>query len=158
MPILLGISQRECPMIDHRTAPYAALVLRLSLAFFFLAHLYRKFAVTGYDNWWSGMQKAGYADWVTAYTLGAEFAGAILLLIGVYTRYVSVLVLPVLIAITYHHAIRKGFWFSDGGAEFALAWTFMLCVQVLLGDGAYALRVPGMPWNRGSRALAAAPH
>ena len=145
-------------MIDHRTAPYAALVLQLSLAFFFLAHLYRKFAVTGYDNWWSGMQKAGYADWVSAYTLGAEFAGAILLLLGVYTRYVSVLVLPVLIAITYHHAIRKGFWFSDGGAEFALAWTFMLCVQVLLGDGAYALRVPGMPWNRGSRALAAAPH
>jgi len=145
-------------MIDHRTAPYAALVLRLSLAFFFLAHLYRKFAVTGYDNWWSGMQKAGYADWVSAYTLGAEFAGAILLLLGVYTRYVSVLVLPVLIAITYHHAIRKGFWFSDGGAEFALAWTFMLCVQVLLGDGAYALRVPGMPWNRGSRTLAAAPH
>jgi len=145
-------------MIDHRTAPYAALVLRLSLAFFFLAHLYRKFAVTGYDNWWSGMQKAGYADWVSAYTLGAEFAGAILLLIGVYTRYVSVLVLPVLIAITYHHAIRECFWFSDGGAEFALAWTFMLCVQVLLGDGAYALRIPGMPWNRGSRALAAAPH
>ena len=145
-------------MIDHRTAPYAALVLRLSLAFFFLAHLYRKFAVTGYDNWWSGMQKAGYADWVSAYTLGAEFAGAILLLLGVYTRYVSMLVLPVLIAITYHHAIRKGFWFSDGGAEFALAWTFMLCVQVLLGDGAYALRVPGMPWNRAPRALAAAPH
>jgi putative oxidoreductase len=158
MPILPGISQREGPMIDHRTAPYAALVLRLSLAFFFLAHLYRKFAVTGYDNWWSGMQKAGYADWVSAYTLGAEFAGAILLLLGVYTRYVSMLVLPVLIAITYHHAIRKGFWFSDGGAEFALAWTFMLCVQVLLGDGAYALRIPGMPWNRGSRALAAAPH
>ena len=104
------------------------------------------------------MQKAGYADWVSAYTLGAEFAGAILLLLGVYTRYVSMLVLPVLIAITYHHAIRKGFWFSDGGAEFALAWTFMLCVQVLLGDGAYALRIPGMPWNRGSRALAAAPH
>ena len=143
-------------MIDHRTAPYAALVLRLSLAFFFLAHLYRKFAVTGYDNWWSGMQKAGYADWVSAYTLGAEFAGAILLLLGVYTRYVSVLVLPVLIAITYHHAIRKGFWFSDGGAEFPLAWTFILCAQALLGDGKYALRVPAMPWNRTPRALAAA--
>jgi len=37
-------------MIDNRTAPYAALVLRLSLAFFFFAHLYRKFEVTGFDN------------------------------------------------------------------------------------------------------------
>jgi len=44
-------------MIDNRTAPYAALVLRLSLAFFFFAHLYRKFEVTGFDKWWAGMKK-----------------------------------------------------------------------------------------------------
>ena len=37
-------------MIDHRTAPYAALVLRLSLSFFFFAHLYRKFAFFGFDS------------------------------------------------------------------------------------------------------------
>ena len=28
-------------MIDNRTAPYAALVLRLALSFFFFAHLIR---------------------------------------------------------------------------------------------------------------------
>jgi putative oxidoreductase len=143
-------------MIDIRTAPYAALVLRLSLAFLFFAHLYRKFAVTGFDTWCSGMVKAGYPDWVISYTLAAEFAGAVLLLLGVYSRYVSMLVLPVLIAITYHQAIRKGFWFSDGGAEFPLAWTFMLCAQALLGNGAYALRLPAMPWNRGLRPVAVA--
>jgi hypothetical protein len=36
-------------MIDNRLAAYAAFVLRLSLAGFFLAHLYRKFAVNGFD-------------------------------------------------------------------------------------------------------------
>ena len=41
----------------------------------------------GFDTWWSGMEKAGYADWVIYYTLAAEFAGAILLLLGVYSRY-----------------------------------------------------------------------
>jgi hypothetical protein len=30
-------------MIDQRTAPYAALVLRLALSFLFFAHLYRKY-------------------------------------------------------------------------------------------------------------------
>ena len=34
-------------MIDQRTAPYAALVLRLVLSFLFFAHLYRKFGFTG---------------------------------------------------------------------------------------------------------------
>jgi putative oxidoreductase len=142
-------------MIDNRTAPYAALVLRLSLAFLFLAHLYRKFAITGFDNWWSGLVKQGYADWMLSYTVAAEFAGAILLLLGIYTRYVSILVLPVIIAITYHWAIRKGYWFSDAGAEFSLAWTFMLVTQVLLGDGAYALHVPALPWERGTQRAAA---
>jgi hypothetical protein len=46
-------NQEEEPMIDSRTAPYAALFLRLSLSFFFFAHLYRKFAIIGFDNWWS---------------------------------------------------------------------------------------------------------
>ena len=38
--------------IDQRTAPYAALLLRLALSFFFFAHLIRKFAVIGFDPWW----------------------------------------------------------------------------------------------------------
>ncbi len=61
----------------------------------------------------------------------------------------SLLALPVLIAVTHYWAIRKGFWFGDGGAEFPLAWTLMLVTQTLLGDGAYALRVPALPWERG---------
>ena len=52
-------------MINSLAAPYAALVLRLSLAFLFFAHLYRKFAITGFDKWWNGMETAGYPGWVT---------------------------------------------------------------------------------------------
>jgi putative oxidoreductase len=133
---------------DNRTAAYAALVLRLSLAAFFFAHVYRKFAIIGFDNWWNGLIKAGYADWMLQYTLVAETAGAILLLLGLYSRYVSLVALPVLIAVTYHWAIRKGFWFGDGGAEFPLAWTLMLVAQALLGDGAFALKKLTLPWNR----------
>ena len=136
-------------MLDHRTAPYAALVLRLSLAFFFIAHVYRKFAIIGFDNWWNRLAKDGYADWMLYYTLAAESAGAILLLLGIYSRYVSLFALPVLIAVTHYWATRKGFWFGDGGAEFPFAWTLMLVAQALLGDGAYALRVPALPWEPG---------
>ena len=89
-----------------------------------------------------------------AYTVAAETAGALLLLLGIYTRTVSLLALPVLIAVTYHWATRRGFWFGDGGAEFPLAWTLMLIGQALLGDGAFAVRVPSLPWER-SRAVAA---
>jgi putative oxidoreductase len=50
--------------------------------------------------------------------------------------------------------VRKGFWFADGGMEFPLAWVVMLVAQVLLGDGAYALRVPALPWERARPAVA----
>src|SRR6201987_4065994 len=141
-------------MIDHRTAPYAALVLRLALSFFFFAHLIRKFAVIGFDLWWAGLVKQGYPGAVLGYTVVIEFAGAVLLLLGVYSRYVSLLSLPVLIAVVNHWTVRKGFWFADGGMEFPLAWTFMLIAQVLLGDGAYALHVPALPWERARPAAA----
>ena len=75
-----------------------------------------------------------------------------LLLLGVYTRTVSLLALPVLIAVANHWMVRKGFWFADGGGmELPLAWVFMLIAQILLGDGAFALRVPALrflPWER----------
>ncbi len=135
-------------MIDHRTAPYAALVLRLGLSFFFFAHLIRKFAVIGFDPWWDGLIKQGYPGVVLGYTVAIEFAGALLLLLGVYTRYVSLLSLPVLLAVANHWMVRKGFWFADAGMEFPLAWVIMLIAQVLLGDGAYALRVSPVPWAR----------
>jgi putative oxidoreductase len=135
-------------MIDNRTAPYAALVLRLALSFFFFAHLIRKFAVIGFDPWWDGLVKQGYPPAVLGYTVAIEFAGAVLLLLGVYTRYVSLLSLPVLIAVANHWMVRKGFWFADGGMEFPLAWVFMLIAQALLGDGAYTVRVPSLPWER----------
>lgn len=48
-------------MIDARTAPFAALILRLTLSFLFSAHLYRKYVFTGYlvqrlgSGWLSGL-------------------------------------------------------------------------------------------------------
>ena len=135
-------------MIDGRLVPYAALILRLTLSFFFFAHLVRKFVSVGYDKWYSGFIRDGYADWMLLYTVGIEFAGAVLLLLGIYTRYVSLLALPVLVAVCVHWSSRRGFWFADGGIEFPLAWVMMLIVQAMLGDGAWAVRMPRLPWEK----------
>jgi putative oxidoreductase len=138
-------------MIEQRTAPYAALVLRLALSFFFFAHLYRKFGVTGYENWFNGWIKAGYPAWSLYYALVAEFAGATLLLVGTYSRYAAIFALPLMIAVSQHWFSHKGFWFADGGLEFPLCWSVMLVVQALLGDGAYSLKVPTPVWERAAQ-------
>jgi putative oxidoreductase len=139
-------------MTDNRVVPYTALFLRLSLSFLFFAHIYWKFAIKGWEPWWAGMAEAGYPEWISYYVLAVEFAGAALLLLGVYTRYVALFALPVMIAVAYHWAVRKGFWFVAGGAEFPLAWSMMLIMKVMLGDGAFALRMPALPWERSTGA------
>ena len=98
-----------------------------------------------------GWIDAGYPAWTLYYTQAAEFAGAVLLLLGVYSRYVALFALPVIVAVAQLWLSRKGFWFSNGGLEFPLCWTVMLVAVALLGDGAFALKVPAPPWERAAR-------
>ncbi|UFX42393.1 DoxX family protein [Bradyrhizobium sp. 41S5] len=135
-------------MIDQRTAPYAALLLRVTLAGLFIAHLYGKCVLKPINLWWNGLSKLGYPEWVLAYALSAEFGSALLLLLGIYTRWVSIYTIPMMLGATHFWMLRKGYWFTEAGWEMPLVWAIMLAVQALLGDGAFALKVPKLPWER----------
>jgi putative oxidoreductase len=127
-------------MIDPRTAPYAALVLRLTLGLLFIVHLYWKFVIYGFDPWLNRLHEAGYSTLIVIYVVCAEIAGAVLLIPGIFTRWVSLFALPLMIGASQFWLARTGFFFTAAGAEFPLLWGFALIVQALLGDGAYALR------------------
>ena len=126
------------------TAPYGALLLRVTLGLMFLAHLYWKFEILpgGVHKWWSGFQINGYPAFVPWYAISAEFTGALLLIPGVYTRWVCLYTLPLMIGASHFWLIRRGFYFTAGGAELPVVWSIMLSVQVMLGDGAYTVARP----------------
>ena len=128
-------------MIDNRTAPYAALLLRVTLGLLAIAHIYWKFFIlpNGIDGWWSNLNNNGYPNWVVIYVLTGEFAGALLLIPGIYTRYVALYALPLMIGALQYWLVRKGFFFTAAGGEMPLLWSIALITQALLGDGAYAL-------------------
>jgi putative oxidoreductase len=129
-------------MINLRTAPYGILLLRITIGALFILHLYLKFAILGVDKWWTGLEQAGYPGWVLTYTISGEFVGAVLITLGVYTRWACLYALPLMIGATQFVATRKGFYYAGGGFELPLVWSLLLIAQSLLGDGAYALR-PG---------------
>ena len=118
----------------------AALLLRLLLGSLFLAHLYWKLVLLpgGVAAWWAYLVKAGYPAFVPAYVLSAEFAGALLLIPGVLTRYVACYAMPMMVGAAHFWATRKGFYFTDAGAELPIVWLALLGIQVVAGDGAYA--------------------
>ena len=122
-------------------ARLAPLVLRLVLGSLFIAHLYWKFAVLpgGLTQWWSNFATNGYPSFVPWYVFSAELAGALLLIPGIYTRWVSLYAVPMMLGAAHFWATRNGFWFVGGGAELPLVWAVMLILQAMLGDGPFAL-------------------
>ena len=126
-------------------APYAALLLRVTLGLMFLAHLYWKFEILpgGIHSWWSGLLANGYARFVPWYSISAEFAGALLLIPGICTRWVSLYALPLTLGASHFWLVRKGFYFTAAGAELPLVWSIMLLLQVMLGDGPFSVGCVG---------------
>ena len=123
------------------SAGRAALLLRLLLGALFIAHLYWKLAILpgGLGAWWSGLVANGYPAFVPAYVLSAEIAGALLLIPGVFTRYVALYAMPMMAGAAHFWLVRKGFYFTEGGAELPLVWLALLGIQVVAGDGSGAL-------------------
>jgi len=127
-----------------RTVPYAAFLLRVSLGILFLAHGAMKlfvFTPTGTVEFFASL---GLPPALAYLTMLAELGGGALLLAGVVTRWAALALVPLMLGtIIFDHG-ASGWVFSNpgGGWEFPAFWTVTLIVQALLGDGAFALRVP----------------
>jgi putative oxidoreductase len=131
---------------------YAPVLLRGLLGGLFIVHLYWKFAILpgGLEAWWSGLLKAGFPAFVPAYVLSAEVAGAVLLIPGIWTRYAALYAIPMMAGAAQFWLVRKGFYFTKSGAELPMVWLALLGLQIVLGDGPWALVAsPRLPtWRR----------
>ena len=127
-------------MIDQRTAPYAALLLRLSLGTMFLAHGLLKLMVFTPAGTAGFFNSLGLPSWLAYATIVAEILGGLLLIAGIRTRLVALALLPILIGAVWVHS-GNGWLFSNenGGWEFPLFLALAAVAQTLLGDGAYSL-------------------
>ena len=128
-------------MIDSRTAPYAAFVLRVALGTMFIAHALLKYMVFTLPGTVKFFESIGLPGPLAYLTFFAELIGGALILAGAGTRWVALAMVPVLLGATWAHA-GNGWLFNapNGGWEYPAFLTAAAIVQGLLGDGAYALR------------------
>jgi putative oxidoreductase len=127
-------------MIDDRTAPLAALVLRLALGIMFIAHALLKYYVFTLPGTVQFFQSLGLPAVLAYATFWAELVGGVLILAGVYARWVSFALVPILLGAAWAHA-GNGWVFSapNGGWEYPAFLAAAAIAQGLLGDGRYAL-------------------
>jgi putative oxidoreductase len=129
-------------MIKQSTAPYAALILRVSLGIMFLAHVELKifvFTIPGFVGFFASMGLPA----ILAYgVIALELVGGVALILGIYASWVAVpLALEMLGTVILVHG-ANGWLFTNkgGGWEYPAFWAICLAVLYLLGDGALAIR------------------
>lgn len=129
-------------MIDQKTAPYATLLLRLSLGGLLLAHAglkYFVFTPAGTEKFFASL---GLPGWFGLLVMAGETICGLALIAGVYVRIAAVLMAGDLVGAVFMVHIHNGFFFTNtgGGWEYPAFWAIALIVQALLGSGALALK------------------
>ena len=122
-------------------ADLAATLLRVTMGVFFLAHTWLKlviFTPAGTAGFFESLGLPGFLAYIV---IAAEGLGGIALILGLWTRWVSLALLPILLGSIYAPHWEAGFFFSNegGGWEFPAFWAVALIVQALLGNGAFGL-------------------
>jgi putative oxidoreductase len=122
-------------------ADLAATILRVTMGILFLAHAWLKLVIFTPAGTVAFFESLGFPGLLAYVVIAAELLGGIALILGVWTRWVSLALLPILLGAIYPHW-GAGFFFSNegGGWEFPAFWAIALIVQALLGDGAFALK------------------
>lgn len=120
-----------------RMQPLALLVLRMVLGLVMIAHGSQKLfgGISQYVHWISSM---GLPGWMAYLSIGAEFLGGILVVAGLFTRFVALAIEVDMIV-----AILKVHWkhglLGDSGYEFPLSLAAIAFALIFFGAGPIAL-------------------
>jgi len=129
----------------ERQANFAALALRLIVAVWFGYHFYYKW-VAGFPANAAAFEARGlpgifgYADMLI------EIVVIPFLVLGIYSRFTMLILTPLMLGAVGVFWPR-GFNFTFGGWELPALWLLVMWVLALIGDGRYAIPLPGLPWD-----------
>jgi putative oxidoreductase len=128
-------------MNDSKSISIASLVLRVSLGAMFLAHsVYLKGVVFTLAGTAQFFVSIGLPPVLAYVVFALEAVGGVLLVLGIKTRFVAAVLVPVLIGATWAHW-DNGWLFQNagGGWEYPLFLACATGVQALLGGGRFSL-------------------
>lgn len=122
--------------IDHGIA-----LLRISFGVMLFAHGFvLKLLTFGLAGTAGFFESIGYPGWTAYAVFALETFGGLALIMGIGTRWVAAVMLPVLIGALFVHS-GNGWVFSNegGGWEYPLYLIVLAVAQFLLGAGAFSL-------------------
>jgi putative oxidoreductase len=150
------MSHRQ-PSESLAAADSAALMLRVAIGTVFVAHALVKLLDLTLPGTAAFFVEQGFPGWMAYPVFAAELGGGLALILGIYTRVASVMLIPVLLgAFTVHWPNGWYFGAPRGGWEYIAVLIVTLGVQAILGDGRWALVVNVWPVKRWMAAVESA--
>lgn len=133
--------------MSDQQSQYGVALLRVSLGVLFLAHGLLKLLVFTPAGTVGFFESLGLPGVFAYLVMAGEIGGGLLLIVGAYTRVISLALVPIALGATFVH-LGNGWVFSaeGGGWEFPLFLAVTTLAQALLGSGAFALRAPELPF------------
>ena len=127
--------------MEHGSAAFGALLLRLSLGVMYLAHAGLKIFVFSLPGTAAFFAAHGFPGWSAYPVAAAEVVAGLLLVSGLRVRIVALGMLPILLGAALVH-LPNGWVFSNpnGGWEYPVFLAAASVAQALVGEGAWALR------------------
>lgn len=116
-------------------------LLRISLGVIFLAHGLLKLLVFTMAGTVQFFESIGFPGWMAYPVTFGEIIGGALLIVGLFTRPVLALMIPILLGATWVH-LGNGWVFSspNGGWEFPVFLVVTTVVSFLAGPGKWSLQ------------------
>lgn len=126
---------------DVASVDHAALLLRVTTGALFLLHGGLKLFVFTPAGTAGYFQSIGLPGPLAYLTIAVEILGGLALIAGLWTRWVSLALVPVLLGAAWFGHASNGFFFNapNGGWEYPVFWAVVMAALALLGDGAYSL-------------------
>ncbi len=132
-------------MTDDRTAPLGLFILRISLGAMYLAHGLLKYLVFTPAGFAGFLAKTGNPEILAWPVIAAEIGGGLALILGLYSRHVAAVLLPILLGAFVVHW-PSGWQAGQGGWEYVALLIGASLTVILSGEGAYALRRAELPF------------
>ena len=117
----------------NRLQPFALLVMRLVLGAIMIAHGYHK-VFGGFHHHMEMVGSLGIPRWLAYLSAGTEFFGGIAIVLGLFTRYVSLAFLIEMAVAIWKVHFKNGLT-GNGGFEFPLALATIAFGLLCFGGG-----------------------
>jgi putative oxidoreductase len=150
LPIFIALTQRYIINLNSSTCKGLAMqnstqigasVLRISLGIMWIAHALLKLLVFTLPGTAQFFASTGLPGALAYPVFAAELLGGVMILLGLYARQVSLVLMPILLGALWVHA-PNGWVFTapNGGWEYPAFLAIASLSQWLIGDGVGTLR------------------